>query len=36
MRGNLMGWDQKQIVTFKEAWTFSHPLWFKNGSRNSA
>ena len=35
MRKTLMGWDQQQIVKFKEAWTWSHPLWFKHGNRNS-
>ena len=34
MRKTLMGWDQQQIVKFKEAWTWSHPLWFKHGNRN--
>ena len=28
---NVMGWNQEQFLKYKEAWFWSHPLWFKDG-----
>jgi peptide/nickel transport system substrate-binding protein len=35
MRKSLRGWNQEQIVKYKEAWSWSHPLWFKDGKSDS-
>ncbi len=35
MRKSLRGWDQEQRVKHKEVWSWSHPLWFKDGKRDS-
>ncbi len=31
MRKSLRGWNQEQSIKHKEAWNWSHPLWFKDG-----
>ena len=36
MRKSLRGWNQEQIAKHKEAWTWSHPLWFKDGKPDKA
>ena len=30
-RKSVQGWDQDGFLKFKEAWFWSHPLWFKDG-----
>ncbi|QQO20599.1 ABC transporter substrate-binding protein [Bradyrhizobium diazoefficiens] len=33
MRNNLMGWDNEMWKKYKETYTWSHPLWFKDGKQ---
>ncbi len=35
MRKSIHGYDQARVVKHKEAWNWSHPLWFKDGKRES-
>ena len=35
LRKSLRGWDQEQFAKYKEAWFWSHPLWFKDGKADS-
>jgi peptide/nickel transport system substrate-binding protein len=30
-RKNVMGWNMEGFLKYKEAWFWSHPLWFKDG-----
>jgi peptide/nickel transport system substrate-binding protein len=30
-RGSVQGYDHAMLVKHKEIWSWSHPLWFKNG-----
>jgi peptide/nickel transport system substrate-binding protein len=30
-RKNVMGWNMDGFLKYKEAWFWSHPLWFKDG-----
>jgi len=30
-RKNVQGWDQEGFLKYKDAWFWSHPLWFKDG-----
>jgi hypothetical protein len=27
----VQGWDQEGFLKYKDAWFWSHPLWFKDG-----
>ena len=36
LRKSLRGWNQEQFTKYKEAWFWSHPLWFKDGKADSA
>ena len=36
MRKSVRGYNQEQTVKYKEVWTWSHPLWFKDGKPDSA
>ncbi|WP_168195469.1 ABC transporter substrate-binding protein [Bradyrhizobium sp. NAS80.1] len=33
MRKNVMGWDNEEWKKSKESYTWSHPLWFKDGKQ---
>jgi ABC-type transport system substrate-binding protein len=35
MRKSLRGWNQEQFIKYKEVWSWSHPLWFKDGKPDS-
>jgi len=35
MRKSLRGWNQEQLIKYKEVWAWSHPLWFKDGTPES-
>ena len=35
LRKSLRGWNQEQFAKYKEAWFWSHPLWFKDGKADS-
>ena len=35
MRKNVRGWNQEQLIKYKEIWYWSHPLWFKDGKSDS-